>query len=100
MFKKLVLLVVLAGSLASCRTYTPVMNSNLHEIDFSDIAMYEKGKDCSRKLLGILPIDGNESVINAIKRAKIRNVKVVDRYKGIALFTLGTKSCVIVYGTR
>lgn len=100
MLKKAASILFLTGSLISCRTYTPVVNSDLHNIDFSEVAMFEKGVDCSRRFLGFIPVDANETVINAVKRGKIRNVKLVDKSHGLALFPPGTKTCVIVYGTR
>lgn len=100
MLKKYFITLFILLFTSSCLTYSPVVNTDLEEIDFSELPLYEKGSDCSLTILGFLTVDDSATLLNAVRDAKISKVKVVDNSYNYALFPFFTKRCITVYGTR
>jgi len=95
--KKIFLTCALALFLAACAYgRTPVINTaNIDQIDFSQIDSMKRGRDCSWGVLFLGPF-GTQKVTNAVRRAGISKVEVVDY--DIRSWILFARSCVEVYG--
>lgn len=88
--------------LTSCTTY----QTNLKKEKISNIDELKKGKTCSHNIFGgfsipylgdtAIRINGDESVIAAIRDAKIKEIYAVDKLK--KNYIMYSKRCSIVYG--
>ena len=101
---ELILISTLSLSTHSCSTYS----TDLNEMETINIKMdqIKKGESCSRNLFGgftlpyigdtAIKINGDESVISALKKGGISNVYAIDRSK--LNFVFYSKRCTIVFG--
>lgn len=102
--KNFLLVVFIAGFLGSCSTYS----TNLNEMESINIQMdkIKKGESCSRNLFGgfsipyigdtAIKINGDESVISAMKKGDINNAYAID--KSTIHYVFYSKRCTIVFG--
>ena len=92
------LALVLATSLGGCMyKYSPVQNVvDMSETDFSNVSDLKVGESCQNLLFGALPIGGSSSVISAIEKGGLSNVKAVD-YR-VKSYVVLMQNCITVYG--
>lgn len=101
---KIILSILLIFS--GCTTYSTKLNE-LQKINVESINDIKKGESCSRNLFGgfsipyigdtAIKINGDQSVIQAIKNANIKDVYAIDSYnKNYLLFY--SKRCTVVFG--
>lgn len=91
--------------IASCTTYSTDLNE-LQKIKVSDLNEIKRGETCSRNLFGAfsipyfgdtaIKINGDQSVITAIKKANIVDIYATDYYTKNYFFY--SKRCTIVFG--
>ncbi len=75
---------------------TPVSNTvDLSQVDFTNAASFKESKACASYLFGF-KLEGNPSVMEAVKSGGIKKVKSVD-YQ-VMDFVVFRKACVVVYG--
>lgn len=101
---KYLLLIALITAIGSCSTYS----TDLNVMETINIGMdkIKKGEACSRNLFGgfslpyigdtAIKINGDESVITAMKKGNINNAYAIDRSK--FHMVLYSKRCTIVFG--
>lgn len=101
---KIILFILLIST--GCTTYSTKLNE-LQKINVDSINDIKKGESCSRNLFGgfsipyigdtAIRISGDQSVIQAIKNANIKDVYAIDNYnKNYFLFY--SKRCTVVFG--
>lgn len=84
-------------SATACMTVTPVVNSvDLTQVDFSQ--PMRRGEACETWVLGLGPFGGTASVVEAVEKAAIATVKVVD-YEH-RWYVIARQSCIVVHGTE
>ncbi|NIQ98129.1 MAG: hypothetical protein GWO11_04605 [Desulfuromonadales bacterium] len=95
--KVLVLLSVAALLASGCAfKATPVVNNvDVSSVDFSKVDSFKEGKACATFLLGF-KVDGDASVVSAVKNGGLRKVKAIDQE--VKDFLLVRQLCVTVYG--
>ena len=75
-------------------------NTNLKDIDFSNVEKWKRGESCESYLLGLFgplsPGAGGSSVVDAVKKAKVSKVHVVEY--SFSWPVVAAKYCTIVYG--
>lgn len=100
-----ILLFPLLFIIASCTSYSTHYNER-QEIDIDDIGNVKKGKACTKNLFGgidfpllgniAVKLEGDQSVISALKDANIREVYAID--SSVMHYIFYSKKCTIVYG--
>jgi len=96
------IIILMSVLLSSCTTYqTTLKKENIKNID-----NLKKGQSCSHNIFGgfsvpylgdtAIRINGDESVISAIKNGKIKEIYAVDKLK--KNYILYSKRCSIIYG--
>lgn len=97
---RLMFSLVFAAYMSSCAHYSPVVNNtNINEIDFTDIGKWKRGVACSDYVLCLLgPIRGERnSLSDAIKDGGLSRVYLVEQK--FTWFLLLCQHCTIAYGT-
>lgn len=96
---------ILLFIVASCTSYSTHYNER-QKIDIDDIGNVKKGKACTKNLFGgidfpllgniAVKLEGDQSVISALKDANIREVYAID--SSVIHYIFYSKKCTIVYG--
>ncbi len=92
---------------SGCIVYSRGLNSvDIHDVDFSRVALFETGRACSWQLFGgLIPpfvafpgirVAGDQSLRAAIEDAGITNVYIIDRE--FNWYVLVSEECTIVHG--
>lgn len=89
----------------SCTTYSTSYNFR-QEIDLKDVNNIKTGKACSKNLFGgidfpligniAIKLEGDRSVVTALKDGNITDVYAVDR--SVVHYLIYSEKCTIVYG--
>ncbi|MDD4519339.1 MAG: TRL domain-containing protein [Alphaproteobacteria bacterium] len=83
--------------LSGCIQVTPIANTtNVTDVDFSNVEQFKTGEDCTYFLLGLIGPFGDIQLTEAVRKARISKVKVVD--KSFSYYVLFSRSCLHVYG--
>ena len=84
--------------LGACATrVVPITNSvDTTHIDYSNASQIQAGQSCQDFVLGIFPVGDDMSLFDAIERAGIRRVTMLEY--GVTNHVVFTERCVIVHG--
>jgi hypothetical protein len=84
-----------ASGVGCMATRTPVMNTNLREIDFTQ--EMKVGKSCEQWLLGISRLGGHTTLSGAVENGGLSRVEYVEE-SFTTVFLFWWKRCLIAYG--
>jgi hypothetical protein len=99
MKKALIIFAALLLTVTSCSyKYTPTSSAmiNVTDYEIGDLSKLKTGEACMTKILGFPPVNGNTSVIDAMKNGNISKIKMIDSSISDNIFTI--KICTVVHG--